>query len=249
MANESDAEVPKVSSVSYGGSEATVTMAVATRLNTDIEKLGLRGISVLYASGDSGASCAASGNAFAPDFPAELPFVTGVGGASQVGGTWQADSIAGGGFSNKFPQQPWQASAVAAYLKAAKANGYLPSSYFNASGRAYPDIAAVSEDVIVVTDLLPEPVGGTSCAAPTVGAVIGLLNNERLKAGKKTLGFLNPLIYAAGSGSFHPLRKGCNKGCSQKGMGFCASGAAWSPTTGLGFPNFEALKTLALSLP
>ena len=79
-------------------------------------------------------------------------------------------------------------------------------------------------DVIVVTDLLPEPVGGTSCAAPTVGAVIGLLNNERLKAGKKTLGFLNPLIYAAGSGSFHPLRKGCNKGCSQKGMGFCASG-------------------------
>jgi tripeptidyl-peptidase-1 len=100
-------------------------------LNVEMQKLGARGISVMFASGDSGASCSANGNAFSPDFPAELPSVTAVGGVAYAGGAWEADSISGGGFSNKFAQPAWQAKAVQAYLKSASSQGILPpASYF-----------------------------------------------------------------------------------------------------------------------
>ena len=35
---------------------------------------------------------------------------------------------------------------------------------FNASGRGFPDIAAQATSFMVVSNLLPEPVDGTSCA-------------------------------------------------------------------------------------
>lgn len=34
-----------------------------------------------------------------------------------------------------------------------------------------------------------------SCAAPVVSGIFALLNDQRLSAGKKPLGFLNPFIY------------------------------------------------------
>ena len=36
--------------------------------------------------------------------------------------------------------------------------------------------------------------GGTSCASPATGGMVGLLNDARLKAGKTSLGFLNPML-------------------------------------------------------
>ena len=33
-----------------------------------------------------------------------------------------------------------------------------------------------------------------SCAAPTVSGIVAMLNDVRLKAGKSTLGFLNPFL-------------------------------------------------------
>jgi len=40
-----------------------------------------------------------------------------------------------------------------------------------------------------------DSVDGTSCSSPTFAAMISLLNDIRLKNGKPTLGYLNPLIY------------------------------------------------------
>ena len=39
-------------------------------------------------------------------------------------------------------------------------------------------------------------VGGTSASTPSFAAIIGLINDQLLSAGKKQLGFLNPFICA-----------------------------------------------------
>ena len=46
-------------------------------------------------------------------------------------------------------------------------------------------------------------VAGTSAACPVVAGIFTIVNNARLKAGKKSLGFLNPFIYA--NSETHPL--------------------------------------------
>ena len=39
-------------------------------------------------------------------------------------------------------------------------------------------------------------VAGTSAACPVVAGIVAIVNNARLKVGKKSLGFLNQFIYA-----------------------------------------------------
>ncbi len=54
----------------------------------------------------------------------------------------------GGGFSNynnRSVTAPWQEDAVNAYLSSANAAAYPPSSYFNPSGRGYPDVSTYGE--------------------------------------------------------------------------------------------------------
>ena len=67
LANTSDADVPKVFSTSYGEDEDSWSMASAVRMNTEFQKAGARGISLLYAAGDEGANC--KGDKFVPETP------------------------------------------------------------------------------------------------------------------------------------------------------------------------------------
>jgi tripeptidyl-peptidase-1 len=93
----------------------------------------------------------------------------------------------------------------------------------------------------VFTDLIPSPVAGTSCASPTMAAVIASLNDWRGRNGKPSLGFLNPLLYNPKSASaFNGIKTGSNYGCSATGgVGFTAlPSGAWSPTCGLGSISF-----------
>lgn len=47
-----------------------------------------------------------------------------------------------------------------------------PQSYWNLTGRAYPDIASLATNFIVVENLIPTPgVDGTSCAAPSAAGM------------------------------------------------------------------------------
>lgn len=58
-----------------------------------------------------------------------------------------------------------QVSAVQGYLKTVAAT-LPPHSYFNTSGRAYPDMAALSDNYWVVINRVPVPwVSGTSVKA------------------------------------------------------------------------------------
>jgi hypothetical protein len=57
---------------------------------------------------------------------------------------------------------------------------------------------------------------------------VGLLNDARLRAGKPTLGCLNPLLYgaAAQAGAFFDLVTGSNPGCATSGF---RAAPGWDP--------------------
>lgn len=178
-------------SVSYGDVEASIDDSYRVRLNVELQKFGVSGRTVLVAAGDSGVSCHLG--QFWPDWPTSSPYVTSVGGTD---GPVRAWSGGGGGFSNHYPMPAYQEAAVNKYLNSPVAPA---SHYFNASGRAYPDVAAFATNFEIVVGGGTTGVAGTSCATPTFAGVISILNDVRLLAGKPTLGFVNPLLYKIGA--------------------------------------------------
>jgi len=245
VANTSDEMVPKLFSTSYGEDESSVSTSYADRINVEFVKAGVRGISLLFASGDSGANCndRASPPKFEPNWPAASPYVTAVGGTTGSKPE-QAVGLSSGGFSNRYPTPAWQTNAVTAYL----ASTDVPNrTLFNASGRGFPDLSAQATSYMVVSNFIPEPVDGTSCASPTAAGVIGLLNDLRLGSGKPALGFLNPFLYALAGGELTDITSGSSGGCyPQRGY---AAVKGWDPVTGLGTPNYELLAKAVLALP
>jgi tripeptidyl-peptidase-1 len=216
------------------------------RINVEFKKFGANGRSILFASGDSGVGCNTACNLFIPDFPASSPYITSVGGIVMNGDQdFEGDEISSGGFSNIFGMPSYQTAAVQAFI----AQGNLPpQSFWNASGRAMPDICSFSEDVDIMYEGSLSGVGGTSCAAPVVSAIISLINDQRLQAGKKTLGFLNPALYqllAKHPDAFFDITTGSNSdGCCP---GFYAT-TGWDPITGVGAPNFATLSKYLIAL-
>ncbi|KAJ0124761.1 hypothetical protein J7T55_006102 [Diaporthe amygdali] len=240
--------LPNTLSISYGDDEQTVPDSYATNACNLFSQLGARGVSVLVASGDSGVGgsgeCTRNGvKQFATSFPASCPWVTTVGGTSGTGPE-SAWTSSGGGFSYLFPQPSYQAAAVSSWVASGTASSV--SQYFNASGRAYPDVAAQSTNFVIVVDGTSELVDGTSCATPTFAGVIQLVNSDRVANGKAGLGFLNPWLYANATSALTDIKSGSISGCSSQisGAGFKAV-SGWDPTTGLGTPIFTSL--LALS--
>ncbi|KAG7510543.1 tripeptidyl-peptidase 1 [Solea senegalensis] len=247
LSNMSD--LPWVHTISYGDDEDSLSTAYMMRINTEFMKAGVRGISLLFASGDSGASCRHLGkeNTFRPSFPASSPYVTTVGGTSFKNPfkvTYEVtDYISGGGFSNVFKMPDYQVGAVESYLKSVAAT-LPPRSYFNSSGRAYPDMAALSDNYWVVSNRVPVPwVSGTSASTPVVGGILSLINDRRLLKGLPALGFLNPRLYKLKGQALFDVTEGCHLGCLDEqvqGKGFCAV-PSWDPVTGWGTPNYPAL--------
>ncbi|XP_005992751.1 tripeptidyl-peptidase 1 isoform X1 [Latimeria chalumnae] len=249
--------IPWVHSVSYGDDEDSLSVAYMERVNVEFMKAGVRGATILFASGDAGAGCRKvrkDVNVFRPSFPASSPYVTTVGGTSlenpfQI--TYEVtDYISGGGFSNVFPMPDYQTHAVKNYLSTMRK--LPPVTYYNVSGRAYPDVAALSDNYWVVVNRIPIPwVSGTSASTPVFGGIIALINDRRFQKGLPSVGFLNPRLYKhQGNGTSKALfdvTEGCHLSCLDdqvQGQGFCAS-VSWDPVTGWGTPNYpELLKTL-----
>ncbi|KAH6705429.1 peptidase S8/S53 domain-containing protein [Leptodontidium sp. MPI-SDFR-AT-0119] len=243
----SDSALPNTISISYGDDEDTVPLAYATNVCNLFAQLGARGVSVLVASGDSGVGTTCKSGTtktFTTSFPASCPWVTTVGGTTgnSPEGAW---SGSGGGFSSRFGQPSYQTAAVNNWLTTDTTHTAV-NAYFNKSGRAYPDIAAQSTNFVIVASGSAESVSGTSCACPTFASIIQLLNSDRLLAGKKPLGFLNPWLYNNATSGLTDIKTGKNTGCSGviSGAGFSAV-AGWDPATGLGTPIYTSL--LAIS--
>ncbi|KAK7024068.1 subtilisin-like protein [Favolaschia claudopus] len=230
---------PQVLTTSYGfNTEADLSKTLTVAMCNSYMQLTARGVSILFASGDGGVAatpgetCSAM---FLPTFPT-CPFVTLVGATEFV--PERGAELSAGGFSNYFAQPSYQTNAVSSYLTKL---GSTFAGRFNASGRAYPDISAMGERVEIVQRGRTGLVAGTSCSSPILASVIGLLNDQLISAGKPVLGFLNPWIYA-NPGAFNDITTGNNPGCGTTGF---PAMSGWDPVTGMGTPNFLAMKTAA----
>ncbi|KAL5120408.1 hypothetical protein ACEQ8H_001698 [Pleosporales sp. CAS-2024a] len=243
------ASLPNTLSISYGDDESTVPLAYATNACNLFSQLGARGVSILVSSGDSGVgdTCTVAGKTqFTTSFPAACPWVTTVGGTT--GNSPEAAwSYGGGGFSEVFGRPSYQDAAVSNWLTTDTTHTAV-TKYFNASGRAYPDISAQATNFVIVAGGSAVSVSGTSCSAPTTAGIIQLLNSGRLAAGKAGLGFLNPWLYGTASSGFTDIQSGKITGCSGQisGAGFSAV-SGWDPATGWGTPNYGSLLTFATS--
>lgn len=245
-----------VISISYGGQEADLPPSYQRRQCNEFMKLGMQGVSVILASGDSGVAgpagdgsangCLGGGTVFNPDFAATCPYLTAVGSTFLPQGadvrkdqeTATTRFGSGGGFSNIYQIPSYQANAVSNYFTtspppypyySSQDDGFIPpSGVYNRNGRGYPDLSAIGDNVLILNKGAPTLIGGTSAAAPgkssdkllllaaspgaaVLASILNRINEERIAAGKKTVGFVNPTLYAHPE-AFHDITTGNNPG-------------------------------------
>ncbi|WP_201369542.1 S53 family peptidase [Ktedonobacter robiniae] len=175
-------------------------------------------------------------------FPADVPWVTAVGGttlASSQGATIEhAWSGSGGGFSKFFAQPDYQKA--------------LPSSVQAQSGgqRGLPDVSANADPSTGMSFYYNgnwSLTGGTSASTPTWAGLMAIAN----QLAGHPLGFINPTLYSLAQGAgeqqnFHDVTIGYNNNQSTKGgetvnvKGFQAV-PGWDAVTGLGTPKGSSL--------
>jgi len=252
---------PLVHSMSYGSIESEEDPIELKRFDTEAQKLGVRGVTIVVSSGDDGvanfqARSDPSQCGFSPSFPATSPSITAVGatqGPEYGGGPEIVCSsgtgglvTSGGGFSTVFPQASYQTSAVSSYFNSSVS--LPPSSMYNMNGRGYPDVALVGHNYLVYIGGQLYQVSGTSCSAPTFAGMLSLVNDARLNQQKSPLGFVTPALYslANSQGVFNDITCGLNNCCAGEPPTVCCqygfyAQTGWDPSTGLGSVNFAGL--------
>lgn len=253
-----DDSLAQTISTSYDDDEQTVPPAYAKRVCSEFAQLGARGVSLFFAAGDSGVgqngSCISNNGTnapyFLPEFPSTCPYITAVGATHEINPEVVAfDPLngfaSGGGFSSYFARPAYQNAVVSAYIDSLDGE-FAP--YYNASGRGYPDIAAQGQSFITIWNGSQVLLDGTSASTPTAAAVIALVNDALIAAGRSPLGFLNPWLYGGGYTAFNDVTSGSAIGCAGlgSGLGFPAANG-WDAVSGWGTPNFpKILEQLAL---
>ncbi|KAI5892804.1 subtilisin-like protein [Schizophyllum commune H4-8] len=229
---------PSVVSTSYGFDEPGLGPTLATRICNGYMPLGARGISLIFASGDGGVAGSRSSNCtqFVPTFPGTCPYITSIGGTHNVPEV--AVGFSSGGFSNFFGRASWQNSAVSSYLAQL---GGTNAGLFNTTGRAFPDVAAQGEKIVIVNGGQGYYIGGTSASCPIVASNIALINDRLAAKGLPPLGFLNPWLYSNPQ-MFTDITSGSNPGCGTNGF---PALSGWDPVTGLGTPLFSKMLAAA----
>lgn len=215
-----------VISISYSFPEFILPAYYMERQCNEWMKLGLQGVTVVVAAGDSGVgpdgNCEGSQyDIFTPYYLSTCPYVLSVGATELDLPSGQTTPTAneklyergttgfssGGGFSNVFDQPSYQQTAVQNYFDSVDLpfTGYtesvngsdfsnVTSGLYRTSGRGYPDVSAVGDRFPITYDGSWTVVGGTSAATPIWAAIITLINEGRLAAGKATVGFINPTL-------------------------------------------------------
>ena len=145
-----DEDLPAILSTSYGTHEQLVPVSYANQTCNMFAQLGARRVSVIFASGDSGAEGPCFFNSSTnktrslPNIPASCPFVTAVGGTHDVNPE-KAVSFSGGGFSKVFPRPEYQDDAVRQYVDKL---GDKWKGLYNQPGRSVPGVAAQAVDFV-----------------------------------------------------------------------------------------------------
>jgi len=220
---------PSVISISWGGPESGWTTQALTNFDEAFQAAAAIGVTVCVASGDNGSSDGVNDGNNHVDFPASSSFTLGCGGTTLQTSNEQIvnetvwndlpnGGATGGGVSNAFPLPSYQ-------------NGFgVPSPSGQTGGRGVPDVSGDADPNTgynILVDGESAVFGGTSAVAPLWAALLARINQ---KIGK-SVGFLNPLIYAQAveASGFHDVTEGNN--------GAFSAGEGWDPCTGLGTPD------------
>jgi subtilase family serine protease len=200
---------PNEISNSFGGAEGPGVAALGSHFNHP-------GIAITASSGDNG---------FGVQFPADLQYVTAVGGTTLARSTSQARGwvetawiSAGSGCSAFIAKPSWQ--------------NFLPGC----NGRVVADVSVVADPTtgVAVYDTYPSGgwmvFGGTSVGAPLIAAVYALAGN----ASTVNYGSFPYLNGSYGSSLFDVLG-GSNGSCSPSYL--CTAGQGYDGPTGLGTPD------------
>ena len=200
---------PNEISNSFGALEAPGVAALASHFNHP-------GIAITASSGDNG---------FGVDFPADLQFVTAVGGTTLARSTsssrgWIETAWvgAGSGCSAVIAKPSWQS--------------FLPGC----NGRVVADVSAVADPTtgVAVYDTYPSGgwmvFGGTSVGAPLIAAVYALAGNA------STVNYGSfPYLHGSYPSTLFDAQGGSNGSCSPAYL--CTAGQGYDGPTGLGSPD------------
>ena len=226
---------PSVISISWGGPEDPSEIQSFRDIFLAAAAIG---VTVCAASGDHGTADLDGGSwdgKIHVDHPAVDPYVLGCGGTQIENGVdvvWNdgtpfSDAPGGGGWAS--------GGGVSEFVPvpAYQANAEVPVSLVTQKpGRGVPDIAMSATDYFTRTDGAEGQSGGTSAVAPLMAALVARLNQAKAKS----VGFLNPFLYANAGKVMKRVTKGNNaiQGSTQgypAGMG----------STGLGTPDGKAI--------
>jgi kumamolisin len=242
----------QIVSISLGACESGLSpsdQGFVNAITTAFQRADAQGMTVLVASGDSGAYGCQDNN-LSVDLPSASPFVTAVGGtalfpksngsyAREYGweGPLEADG-GGGGVSTLYQQPTWQ-------------TGPGVANQYSNGARQVPDISADADPLTGYRIYYSDGncsgndcwavMGGTSAATPFWAGLIALANQE----GNTKLGFINPKLYAIGAASeqggpaaFHDVIGGGNL--------YYQAAPGWDYSTGWGSPDAAILIPLLL---
>ena len=254
--------LPAVIAVPYLWDETEFSEATMKRQCLEFLKLGLQGVTVIVASGDHGAagreSSCPDNRRVSPASPAVCPYVTSVGATQlEINSTQAFQEVAifrktntsilssGGGFSSYFKAPSYQNDFVNKYIREDGHNHRNNSLYYDTRGRGIPDIAANGRNYVFTVNGKFMTIHGTSAAVPTIASLVTLLNDARLHAGKSTVGFMNPVLYA-NSDAVKDITFGSNYMCQEQVF---KATKGWDPVTGLGTPDFQQLSKIYSLLP
>jgi subtilase family serine protease len=198
-------------------------------LDPIFKEMAAQGQTVFVATGDNGS--ATPGDVV---WPADDPYITAVGGTDLVttgpGGAWKSETgwngSAGMASKNKVPIPDYQ-----------QIPGVINSrNHGSKTLRNIPDVAAEANtnQYSCYDGGCFGGNGGTSYAAPQWAGLTAMANQQALAGGGTTLGFLNPALYAVGTGpsydaDFHDIDRNSN--------GRYTAVTGYDLVTGWGSPN------------
>jgi subtilase family serine protease len=248
-----------VLSISYDASEVQAQGAATSppeeyvQFQHGVQMVAAMGITVVVASGDQGSmgppltACPSWYPSYGLPGQASVNWLGASPGSTAVGGTmWPgytrpaSESVwsqpagfgptpfacgaagGGGGQSVVSARPPWQAAAGAGI---AGTKRLMPDLSMLAGA---PGFATIMNGASSITQ-------GTSAGAPILGAAVMRINAERLAAGRKPVGFLNPLLYGPLAPTFRDITQGNN---DVFGNGICCTaGPGFDMASGLGSPD------------
>jgi hypothetical protein len=207
------------------------------------QEMGAQGQSIFVATGDSGAYNPTENPGF---YPADDPYVTGVGGTdlstNGAGGAWASETAwigSGGGIDTNGLTIPTYQQLT----------GVINSTNFGSTTlRNIPDVSSDgnTDSFWCSSGACYEGIGGTSLAAPRWAGFMALINQQAAQNNEPPVGFLNPVIYplnlgAAYDAAFHDITSG-NDGAGSNGSTTSYTAVkGYDLATGWGSPNGHGL--------